>query len=122
MDEFERYRRRRAVRGKRLTALGVTNVRCLCGETDPLCFDVEHIFRRGYDSTTWGRCANCHRKKTAREWSEHPPVGLHPGNRIEKMAHALRGMVEYESFIVGHLQDMADKLDKLAARGIDLED
>src|ERR1700677_2481599 len=80
MDDLETYRRRRANRHKALRRLGVRNIQCLCGEADPECFDVEHIYRSLFDATVWGMCANCHRKKSARERSEHPTVGLHPGD------------------------------------------
>ena len=122
MDEYERYRRRKANRQAALRRLGVTNVECLCGETDPLCFDADHIGRRMYDGTVWGRCANCHRKVTARQSSEHPTVGLHPNDPFERMGHAFLGMYEYLSFIAERLRDMAAVMFKLAGKGISIED
>lgn len=121
MDELERYRRRRGVRHQALKRLGVSNIRCLCGETDPTCFDADHIGRRMYDGAVWGRCANCHRKITARQSSEHPTVGLNPGDPFERMGHALLGMYEYLAFIAERLRDMAEVMFKLAGKGIDLE-
>ena len=122
MEELQRYQHRRAVSWRRLKGLGVNNIRCKCGETDPTCFDADHIGRRGYDPTVWGVCANCHRKITARQASEHPKVGLHPGNPFEKMGHSLLGMYEYLSFIAERLRDMAEIMFKLAGKGITLED
>ena len=94
MDELEQTRKRLAVRQATLKRFGVTNIRCLCGETDPICFDADHIGRKKFDPVTvWGRCSNCHRKITARQSSEHPSVGLHPAeNPFARMGHALLGM------------------------------
>lgn len=122
MNELERYRHRQAQSWRRLKALGVPNIRCLCGETDPTCFDADHIGRRGYDGTVWGRCANCHRKITARQSSEHPTVGLHAGDPFERMGHMLLGIYEYLSFIAERIRDMAAVMFKLAGKGITIED
>ena len=122
MDDTERYRLRLAKRRQSLKRLGVSNIQCLCGETDPDCFDTDHIGRRMYDGTVWGRCANCHRKITARQSAEHPTVGLHPGDPFERMGHALLGMYEYLSFIAERLRTMAQVMFKLAGKGLTLED
>lgn len=121
MSELERYRLRQAAAWKRLRQLGVTNVRCVCGETDPCCFDADHIDRRANSDTVWGMCANCHRKRTARHNLEHPPVGLHPGNPFERLGHSLLGMCDYLTFIAERLRDMAEIMFKLASMGIKIE-
>ncbi len=122
MDELERYRRRRAVRHQALKRLGVINIQCLCGETDPTCFDVEHVGRRKHNETVWGVCANCHRKKTAREQAENPTVSLHPGDPFERMGHALLGMAHYHGSTQEHLQGIAETMFKLAGKDIQTDE
>ncbi len=122
MDELERHRLRQKERRAALRRLGVSNIRCVCGEDDPLCFDREHINRRMYDDTSWGCCSNCHRKKSSRERTERPTVGLHRGNRFEQAGHRFAGMAEYLSFCVEGLKRDEEMMFKLAARGIDFED
>jgi len=114
MDDLERYRRRMAVRQRHLKKLGARNVQCICGETDPICFEPDHVFRRKNSPVTWGICKNCHAKKTARDITESPKVGLHPGNLHERQAHALRGIIIYHEFMVGHLREISEELSKLA--------
>jgi hypothetical protein len=122
MDEFERHRLRRVARQAALKRLGVRNVRCVCGETDPLCFEAEHINRRKYDDVVWGCCINCHRKKSARERAEHPTVGLHPGDPFERMAHRFLGAAVYLEFCVEGLRQDAEVMFKLAGREFKIED
>lgn len=122
MDDLELYRRRRAQKRKALIRLGVQNIRCICGETDPVCFEADHIERRKYSETVWGLCKNCHAKATARQMSEHPRVGIDPGNRLEGMAHALFGASTYLSFIAARLWEIGEVLFKLTKEGITLRD
>ena len=122
MDELEIYRRRQKAKWAALKRLGVANVACICGETDPLCFDVEHVFRSSYHDAVWGMCANCHRKKSMREQLEHPPVGVHSGDPFERLGHALLGIYQYLSFIAEHVRTMANFMFKLAGKGIVIED
>ncbi len=122
MDELEIYRRRAKGKWAALKRLGVTNTHCICGETDPLCFEADHLDRRANSDVVWGVCVNCHRKKSAREQSEHPPVGIHPGDPFEGIGHALLGMHQYLSFIAERLPAMADVMFKLAGKGIVIDD
>jgi hypothetical protein len=122
MDDLERYRRRMAQRRQALGRLGVTNARCLCGEDNPLCFDHDHIYRREYDGTGWGLCVRCHRIKSAREQSEHPQVGLFPGDPFERLEHQFLGMYEYQVFITEGLLGAAELMSKLKGRGFTFED
>jgi len=67
MTPEERLRVRRAERRTALRRLGALNVECpWCGETDPLCFDVEHPERRAVSKFVWALCKNCHAKKSSR--------------------------------------------------------
>lgn len=113
MEEPERYRRRRATRQKSLNRLGVTNIRCLCGETDPVCFEADHIYRRAHDPTCWGLCLNCHRKRTVRGETEHPRVHK-PSSEFERLGHMILGVCDYLTFIVEHLRRAAEVLFRLA--------
>jgi hypothetical protein len=122
MDELEIYRRRAAVRQRALKRLGVPNIQCICGETDPVCFEVEHIDRRANSDIVWGMCKNCHARKSARELALNPPVGMHPGNRFEREGHALLGEAEYLYFIVERKRTQAEIMFKLAGRGIVIDD
>jgi uncharacterized protein YlaI len=123
MDELEGYRRRQAQRQQALRRLGVSNVCCsLCGETDPIAFEADHLERRKNSDVMWATCKNCHAKVTVRQMSEHPPVGMFAGNPFEKMAHALFGAATYLAFISARLQEIGEALHKLAAKGITLDD
>ena len=104
MDEDERYRRRLKTRQAALRRLDALNVQCICGESDPVCFEADHIARRELDDTCYAICKNCHAKRTARGWSEHPPVGLAPGDPLEMIVHLLYGVADYLEFIVEHLR------------------
>jgi hypothetical protein len=122
MKEMDRYQARLRVRRAALRRLGATNIRCICGETDPVCFEPDHIYRREHDGTCWGLCKNCHAKRTARGWSEHPPVRPEPPRPFARLGHMLLGVADYLSFIVEHLTLAAEIMFKLDSRGITLED
>lgn len=121
MDQAELYRRRLAARHSGLRRLKVTNVRCICGETDAVCFEADHLYRRENDPTCWGICVNCHRKRSARGQSEHPPVMPAPVNPFERLGHMLLGVCDYLTFIAGHLREAAEVMFKLAGKRINLE-
>ena len=108
MDELERYRRRQAQKWRSLRRLGVRNVRCICGETDPNCFEADHLERRKNSEVVWGLCKNCHAKITARQVSEHPAVGIEPGDDTERTYRALLGASDYLEFIVPRLREIAE--------------
>lgn len=116
MDDSEAYRRRLAVRHRGLRRLGVQNVRCICGEADPVCFEADHIYRRNLDDACWGICVNCHRKRSARAESEHPSVGYAPGDPFERQGHLLLGVRDYLTFIAGHLDKSAELMFGLARK------
>jgi hypothetical protein len=116
MDEGETYRRRLAVRHRSLRRLGVHNVRCICGETDPVAFEADHIYRRDLDDACWGICVTCHRKRSARAETEHPKVGLAPGDPLERQGHLLLGVRDYLTFIADHLDRSAEFMFRLAGQ------
>lgn len=118
MDQSEILRRRRATKWQSLRKLGAKNVRCWCGETDPLCFEVHHIYRREYDGTVWALCANCHRKISSHQEWEHPPVGTHPGDPFERLVHRLLGLQEFYAYSADSLREIAETISKLVGKGI----
>jgi hypothetical protein len=114
MEDSETYRRRLAVRHRSLRRLGVHNARCICGETDPIAFEADHIYRRELDDACWGICVTCHRKRSARAEAEHPKVGFAPGDPLERQGHLLLGVRDYLTFIAGHLDKSAELMFQLA--------
>lgn len=122
MDETETYRRRLAGRHRGLRRLGVHNVRCICGETDPVCFEADHIYRRDLDDACWGICVNCHRKRSARAESEHPKIGVAAGDPLERQGHLLLGVRDYLTFIANHLDDAAELMFRRACEGASSDD
>jgi hypothetical protein len=75
-----------------------------------------------YDGVIWGCCVNCHRKKSTRERTEHPTVGLHPGDPFERMGHRFLGAAEYLTFCVEGLKKDAALMFKQAGKGLKIED
>ncbi len=116
MDALETYRRRAALRRRALRRLGVTNIRCICGESDPVCFEADHIYRRALGDTCWGLCVNCHRKRSARAEDEHPRVGVTPGDPFQRQGHMLLSVRDYLTFIADHLGEAAELMFKQAGK------
>jgi len=111
MTPEERLRVRRAERRTALRRLGALNVECpWCGETDPLCFEVEHVERKAVSNFVWALCKNCHAKKSSRERSEHPSIQRFVTDPKEKAAHALLGHALYLEAITDRLREIADLL------------
>ena len=121
MDEMQRLQLRQAARRRALNRLGVTNIQCLCGECDPRLFEADHIYRREFDGKCWGLCLNCHRRKSIREFTEHPKVGLYDGNIFERRMHAHLGIAQHLEMVVSELRKMAELEEKLAKAGIEID-
>jgi hypothetical protein len=121
MDDFERLQKRRRARRAALDRLGATNIYCICGESDPLGFEADHIYRREFDGTCWGICVKHHRTKSSWELSEHPKVGLYGGNPFEWLGHRHLGRAIYLEFCSIEERKDADLMFKLAAKGITFE-
>jgi hypothetical protein len=113
MDDHERHRQRIRVRQAALRRLGCTNIYCICGEDDPTCFEADHIYRRELDGTCWAICKNCHAKRTARGWSEDPPVRHDDRSPEQRLIHLLLGVAHYEEFIAGHLRKAAEEINRI---------
>eukprot|EP01037_Dinobryon_pediforme_P019567 gene19566-20009_t len=82
--------------------------RCICGETDPIVMENDHIAGRAYSDVTYGLCFNCHRRRTTRQQSEHPPEDGDPRNPFAAAARTLMGVIDYLEFIVEHLRKIVD--------------
>lgn len=122
MDDNERFRRRTQRRMAGLSRLGVTNIRCICGETRLVCFEADHVDRRSNSDVVWGLCKNCHAARTDRHNSEHPPVSRFPANPFERYGHMLLGAADYLEFILQRLRQLAELMFKLAGKGIVIEE
>ena len=122
MNDFERGRSQAEIRRRRLNKLGVANIACMCGETDPSCIEAEHPFRRAHDGTVWGVCANCHRKKSEWERANHPAADQHVGNPFAKLAHQLLGSAYYLRAIAETLETAGRWAFRLAELGLMAEE
>ena len=123
-DELERFRTRTAERQKTLRRLGVKSICCVeCGETDPDCFEKDHVDGQMHSGALRVMCVCCHRKRTKRQLSEHPAVGPEPRNDFEIGARFLLAEADYHDATGERKRKLADKLLRLAKRGIiDLEE
>jgi hypothetical protein len=108
MDEHERHRQRIRVRQAALRKLGAVNIYCFCGEDDPLCFEADHIYRRDLDGICYAICKNHHAKRSARGWSEHPPVRGGDRSPEQRNEHLLLGVADYLEFIAPLLRKAAE--------------
>lgn len=105
-DKFIAREKRKRQAQKRL---GTTKPRCLCGETNPHCFDAHHIAQRRFDGTTVDVCKNCHAKGTDLQ-KDHPwPLDgeLTPQ---ERFAHMLYGLADLLLLAVDKIIEIADWL------------
>jgi hypothetical protein len=119
IDDIERTRIRTAERQKGYRRLEVKSICCpLCGETDPAAFEKDHIEGRNHGDVTYALCVTCHRKRTARQRTEHPPAGPDPRNDFEVAARFLLGAADFLEFIVERMRKVSDMLLRLAKRGI----
>jgi hypothetical protein len=59
MDDMERQLIRARILHRNLLRLGVSTIACSCGETDPICFSVDHMFEKANGNDICGTCANC---------------------------------------------------------------
>lgn len=123
-DELERYRIRTAAKQKALRRLGVKSICCVeCGETDPDCFEKDHVDGQKHSDELRIMCVCCHRKRTKRQQTEHPPPGPNPKNVFEVGARFLLAEADYHDATGEKKRKLADKLLRLAKRGItDIED
>ena len=118
-DELERLRIRTAERQKTLRRLGIKFACCVeCGETDPICFEKDHVDGQKHSEAMRTLCVCCHRKRTKRQQTEHPPVGPDPRNVFEVGARFLLSEADYHDATGERKRQLADMLLRLAKRGI----
>ena len=119
MDDLERYLARQAGLQKLRRRLGIgPGTICICGETDQELFEDDHAAGQNHSNETRKFCVKCHRKRTVRQRTEHPPVGPNPTNVFEIDARALLGQADYMEMIVERQRKLAERLLRLAERGI----
>ena len=119
MDDIEKLRIRTKLKQKTLRRLGVESACCSeCGEDDAECFEKDHIAGRHHSGELRTLCLNCHRKRTARQQTEHPPVGPDPKNDFEVAARFLLADVDYQDANSRRKLKLVVKLLRLAKRGI----
>lgn len=118
-DELERLRIKTAERHKTLRRLSVKSICCVeCGETDPICFEKDHVDGQKHSGEMRIMCVCCHRKRTRRQQTEHPPVGADPNNDFEIGARFLLAEADYHDATGERKRKLADKMLRLAKRGI----
>jgi len=103
----------------KLEKLGLKNCRCLCGESHPLCLEVEHIDGQKFSGKVGVLCRNCHLKRTARQLSEHAGFWLDSKIPLVIEINKIGSVVDYLEFAAAHLREVEDLLLKLAIKGID---
>ena len=119
IDEHERLRIKTAERQKTLRRLGVKSICCVeCGETDPICFEKDHVDGQKHSGALRIMCVCCHRKRTKRQQTEHPPVGPDPKNDFEVGARFLLADADNDEATAQRKRELAGKLLRLAKRGI----
>ena len=52
----------------------------------------------------------------------HPPVGIPPGDPLERMGHALLGIAQYLEFATERCRSIAEVIFKLAGRSIIIDE
>jgi hypothetical protein len=118
MDDLDRYLLRKANPQKLRRRLGIgAGTICICGEIDQEYFEDDHDSGRNHSDSTRPFCVKCHRKRTIRQRTEHPPMGKNPTNVFEVDARALLGQADYLEMIVEWKRDLAERLLNLADRG-----
>jgi hypothetical protein len=84
MDDYDREISRERRRRNHFRRLGFDNPKCgICGCTNVLCLQVDHLADWKFNDGVWLICANCHCLRTELQVSEHPPVGPKPASQLE---------------------------------------
>lgn len=102
------------VRIANLEKLGLKHCRCPCGESHPLCLDVEHLDGQKFSDKVCVMCRNCHLKRTARQLSEHEGFWLDPENPWALVINKIGGATDHLEIVVANLREAEDILLKLA--------
>ena len=105
--------RRRDGRARRYALVAAGSVCADCGESDPTVLDFDHDEGRAIDGEAGTvRCANCHRRVTARRMGAGVPLRPAPNNVLEREVAALRSLaVSWEANAAG-LRRRADNLER----------
>ena len=95
---------------------GVRVLRCLCGTDNVFCLQADHVDGKAFGTETYALCRNCHRKRTARQLSEHPGFNGDPNNPLVRLANRVGSVADYLEFAAGHLRKTEEELLNLADR------
>ena len=89
---------------------GVRVLRCLCGMDNVFCLQADHVDGEKFGNEVYALCRNCHRKRTARQLSEHPGFKGDPKNPLVRLANAVGAAADYHEFSAGHLRNVEEEL------------
>lgn len=95
---------------------GVKILRCLCGQDNVFCLQADHVDGQKFGEKTYALCQNCHRKRTARQLTEHPGFMGDPKNPLVRLANKVGANADYHEFSAGHLRMVEEELLILAQR------
>lgn len=101
-----------------LKKAGIQYLRCLCGQDNVFCLEADHVDGQKFGNKVYALCRNCHRKRTARQLSEHPGFSGDPKNPLVKLANKVGGAADYHEFSASHLREIEEELLILANKPI----
>ena len=95
---------------------GVKILRCPCGQDNVFCLQADHVDGQKFGEKTYALCQNCHRKRTARQLTEHPGFMGDPKNPLVRLANKVGANADYHEFSASHLRMVEEELLILAER------
>jgi hypothetical protein len=102
-----RERRRRAYFRKR----GFPDPKCaICGNTDVLWLEEDHLAGRNFGDETWLVCITHHLWRTDLQVSEHPPVGPNPKGQLEKSRRVILNAADSLELLSRWLRGVGENL------------
>jgi hypothetical protein len=98
----------KARRKKKQPTLNIGEARCctICRESDPACFEEQHLAGRKFGPETADYCANCHRKYDP--WWGDPKTNENEATELRHEARLLRGIA---ALLIGRAENIEASLD-----------